>query len=100
MRSNAPVFCNLRGERLTRFGIRYLLAKYCRAAASISPSLSRKQLHPHSVRHSTAVFLLKSGVDLPSISHWLGHAGVTTTGRYAKVDLEMKRQALARAAIR
>ena len=47
--------------------------------------------------HSTAVFLLKSGVDLPSISHWLGHASVTTTGRYAKVDLEMKRQALARA---
>jgi integrase/recombinase XerD len=98
MRSNAPVFCNQRGERLTRFGIRYLLAKYCRAAALISPSLNRKRLHPHSVRHSTAVFLLKSGVDLPSISHWLGHASVTTTGRYAKVDLEMKRQALARAA--
>src|ERR1700730_17166576 len=98
MRSNAPVFCNQRGERLTRFGIRYLLAKYCRAAALISPSLNGKRLHPHSVRHSTAVFLLKSGVDLPSISHWLGHASLTTTGRYAKVDLEMKRQALARAA--
>ena len=100
MRSNTPVFCNLRGERLTRFGIRYLLVKSLPAcaAALISPSLSRKRLHPHSVRHSTAVFLLKSGVDLPSISHWLGHASVTTTGRYAKVDLEMKRQALARAA--
>jgi integrase/recombinase XerD len=97
IRSNAPVFCNQRGERLTRFGIRYLIAKHCRAAALISPSLNCKRLHPHSVRHSTAVFLLKSGVDLASISHWLGHASVTTTGRYAKVDLEMKRQALARA---
>jgi site-specific recombinase XerD len=54
MRSNAPVFCNQRGERLTRFGIRYLLAKYCRAAALISPSLNRKRLHPHSVRHYVA----------------------------------------------
>ena len=98
-RSNAAVFCNQRGERLTRFGIRYLLAKYCRIASGKSPSLTRKRLHPHSVRHSTAVFLLKSGVDLPSISHWMGHASVTTTGRYAKVDLEMKRKALARAAI-
>lgn len=96
--SPAAVFCNQRGERLTRFGIRYLLAKYCRIAAGKSPSLNRKRLHPHSVRHSTAVFLLKSGVDLPSISHWMGHASVTTTGRYAKVDLEMKREALARAA--
>ena len=97
-RSNAAVFCNQRGERLTRFGIRYLLGKYCRIASGKSPSLTRKRLHPHSVRHSTAVFMLKSGVDLPSISHWMGHASVTTTGRYAKVDLEMKRQALARAA--
>lgn len=99
MRSNAAVFCNQRGERLTRFGIRYLLAKYCRIAAEKSPSLTRKRLHPHSVRHSSAVFLLKSGVDLPSISHWMGHASVTTTGRYAKVDIETKRQALARASI-
>jgi integrase/recombinase XerD len=97
IRSNAPVFCNQRNERLTRFGIRYLLAKYCGTATRVAPSLKSKRLHPHSVRHSTAVFLLKSGVDLPSISHWLGHASVTTTGRYAKVDLEMKRQALARA---
>jgi integrase/recombinase XerD len=92
------VFCNQRGQRLTRFGVRYILSRYCRLAAKSTSSLNRKRLHPHSMRHSTAVFLLKSGVDLPSISHWLGHASVTTTGRYAKVDLEMKRQALAKAA--
>jgi site-specific recombinase XerD len=48
------------------------------------------------MRHSTAVALLKSGVDLSTISHYLGHASLTTTNRYAKVDLEMKRKAIAR----
>lgn len=39
----------------------------------------------------------QSGVDLPTIAHWLGHASVNTTNRYATIDLEMKRKALARA---
>jgi integrase/recombinase XerD len=56
----------------------------------------KKRLHPHSIRHSTAVALLKSGVALSTISQYLGHASPTTTNRYAKVDLEMKRQAIAR----
>jgi integrase/recombinase XerD len=97
LRSDAPVFCNQRGTRLTRFGIRYILAKYCQRAAAACPSLTGKRLHPHSMRHSTAIYLLKSGVDLPSISHWLGHANINTTNRYAKADLEMKRKALAQA---
>jgi integrase len=46
--------------------------------------------------HSTAVALLKSGADLSTISHYLGHANLNTTNRYAKVDLEMKRKAIAR----
>ena len=41
--------------------------------------------------------LLKSGVDPTTIAHWLGHASVNTTNRYATIDLEMKRQALAKA---
>jgi len=97
LRSNAPVFCSQRGERLSRFGIRYVLAKYCRRAAAACPSLAGKRLHPHSMRHSCAVYLLKSGVDLPTISHWLGHASLNTTNRYATADLEIKRQAIARA---
>ena len=69
----------------------------CRDAASDNtPTLARKRLHPHSMRHSTAVALLKSGVDLSTISHMLGHASPTTTNRYAKVDLEMKRKAIAK----
>jgi site-specific recombinase XerD len=97
LRSEARVFLNHRGMPLTRFGVRFILAKHLRRATSACPTLARKKLHPHSLRHSTAVHLLKSGVDLPSIAHWLGHASVNTTNRYATVDLDMKRRALAKA---
>lgn len=98
LRSEAPVFVNQRGQPLTRFGIRFILAKHFRRAAEHQPRLNTKRLHPHSLRHSTAVHLLKSGVDLTTIAHWLGHASVNTTNRYVTVDLELKRKALARAA--
>ena len=96
--SGEPLFRNHRGEPLTRFGVRYLLAKYCQAASATLPTLRGKRLHPHSMRHSTAVHLLKSGVDLVTISHWLGHASINTTNRYASVDLDMKREAINRIA--
>ncbi len=95
--ASTPLFLNHRGEPLTRFGVRYILARYCERARTICPSLSRKRLHPHSMRHSTAIYLLKSGVDLVTISHWLGHASINTTNRYATIDMEMKREAIAKA---
>jgi integrase/recombinase XerD len=95
LRSDMRVFLNHRGEPLTRFGVRYLLAKHFDRVRTDLASLSRKRLHPHSVRHSTAVALLKSGVDLSTISQWLGHESTTTTNRYATIDLEMKRRAIA-----
>jgi integrase/recombinase XerD len=97
IRDPLTVFTNHIGGPLTRFGARYLLAKYLRKAAQLRPSLGKKRLHPHSMRHSTAVHLLKSGVDLSSIANWLGHASINTTNKYATMDLEMKRNALARA---
>jgi integrase/recombinase XerD len=93
----APLFRNHRGEPLTRFGVRYLIRKYARRALSAAPTLAGKRIHPHTLRHTTAVHLLQAGVDLVTISHWLGHASVETTNRYAAVDLEMKRAALAKA---
>lgn len=96
LRSQACVFLNHRDQPLTRFGIRYILARCLGLACEDAPNLQKKRLHPHSVRHSTAVALLKSGVDLSTISHLLGHASPTTTNRYAKVDLEMKRQAISK----
>ena len=97
IRMPITLFTNHLGNPLTRFGVRYILAKYLRNAAEMQPSLAKKRLHPHSMRHSTAVHLLKSGVDLSTIAHWLGHASINTTGKYAAIDLEMKRQAIAKA---
>jgi site-specific recombinase XerD len=73
------------------------MAKHLRKAAETRPSLKKKRLHPHSMRHSTAVHLLKSGVDLSTIASWLGHVSVNTTNKYATLDLEMKRKAMAKA---
>lgn len=95
--SRDPVFLNHRGGPLTRFGVRYILNKYCAKACATRAPMSKKRLHPHSMRHSTAVHLLRSGVDMVTISHWLGHTSVNTTNRYASVDLKMKRDALAKA---
>lgn len=92
-----PLFRNHRGEPLTRFGVRYLIRKYARRTLSTTPTLAGKRIHPHTLRHTTAVHLLQAGVDLVTISHWLGHASVETTNRYAAVSLEMKRAALAKA---
>jgi site-specific recombinase XerD len=96
LRSESRIFLNHHGYPITRFGIRHILARCLNLACETAPNLRKKRLHPHSIRHSTAVALLKSGVDLSTISHLLGHASPTTTNRYAKVDLEMKRQAIAK----
>ena len=94
---SAPVFLNDRGTRLTRFGVRLILNKHLAKAAEQHASLKHKRLHPHSVRHSTAVNLLRSGVDLSTIAHWLGHVSVNTTNKYLSLDLDAKREALAKA---
>lgn len=89
------LFANRRGGKLTRFGVRYLLNKYLKASAAMVGTLQDKRIHPHSLRHSTAIYLLKAGVDFATISQWLGHASLNTTMKYARADLDLKRQALA-----
>jgi integrase/recombinase XerD len=89
-----PLFTNARGWPLTRFGVRYLLQKYVAAGSYAAASMRDKRIHPHSIRHSTAVCLLKSGVDFATISQWLGHASLNTTMRYARADIDLKRQVL------
>jgi site-specific recombinase XerD len=91
---NAALFINNRGDKLTRFGVYYLLRKHLIAAEAAAPTLREKRIHPHSLRHTTAVCMLKSGVDFATISQWLGHASLDTTMRYSKADIDMKRQAL------
>lgn len=90
----APLFVNRQGAKLTRFGVRYLLKKHVEAGATAIGTLREKQIHPHSLRHTTAIFLLKAGVDFATISQWLGHSTLNTTMTYARADLDLKRQAL------
>ena len=97
LRETVTIFSNHLGHPLTRFGVRYILENHLRQAAEECPSLMKKRIHPHSIRHSTAVHLLKSGVDLSTIASWMGHSSVNTTNKYATMDLEMKRQAIAKA---
>jgi site-specific recombinase XerD len=92
--AQAPVFVNRRGLALTRFGVRYLLRKHLVTTSTVANTLRGKRLHPHSLRHTTAIHLLKAGVDVVTISHWLGHAHLNTTMRYARADIDLKRQAL------
>lgn len=92
--SDAPVFRNHSGLPLTRFGIAHILAKYHRIASNQAPSLQKKKLTPHTIRHTTAMHLLQSGVEINVIRSWLGHVNLQTTHRYVEIDLTMKRKAL------
>jgi site-specific recombinase XerD len=89
------LFLNLRGEPLTRFGVYTLLKKRIGECTPALDSLRGRRIHPHTLRHTTAVHLLKAGVDFATISQWLGHASLNTTMVYARADLDLKRQALA-----
>jgi integrase/recombinase XerD len=63
-------------------------------AARSSPALRRRRVSPHVFRHSCAVALLQSGVDITVIRDYLGHASIATTIRYITTNLKMKRDAL------
>jgi len=89
------VFLNRCGQPMTRFGIHTLVERCAQKAAAVVPSLASKRVSPHTLRHTTAVFLLRSGVDINTIRAWLGHVSVNTTRVYAELDLEMKAKALA-----
>jgi site-specific recombinase XerD len=91
-----PVFLNRCGRSITRFGIHTLVERHAARAAKEVPSLAGERVSPHTIRHTTATHLLRSGVDINTIRAWLGHVSLTTTNVYAEVDLEMKARALAK----
>jgi site-specific recombinase XerD len=88
------VFINQRRGLLTRHGVRKIIKKHVARAAETLPSLRKKNLTPHSFRHSTAVHLLESGADINVLKAWLGHRSVKSTGRYLDLTLENHRQML------
>ncbi len=92
--SDKRVFLNRCAQPLTRFGIYGLVKRYAAKASEKEHSLRKKEVSPHTIRHTTAVFLLRAGVDINTIRAWLGHVSLDTTHIYAEVDLEMKTKAL------
>lgn len=93
-----PLFPSIRGERLSRDALEYLVRKHCLTASRACPSLAAKRVTPHTLRHSTAMDLLHHGVDQTVIALWLGHESVATTQIYIHADMRMKEKALARIA--
>ena len=85
------LFLNLRGTALGAAGIRYIVARY----SERSPSA--KNIHPHSLRHSFATHLVNGGCDIRVVQELLGHASLSTTQRYAHVDMERLKRTYAKA---
>ena len=93
---DAPVFRNQRGRPLRHESLEYLLARNVEIARTACPSLRKKRISPHTLRHTAAMTLLRNGVDRATIALWLGHESVQTTYIYLHADLELKEQAMAR----
>jgi integrase/recombinase XerD len=89
------VFLNRRKQPITRFGIYSAVKRNVLKSGKLIPTLLGKRVSPHTIRHATAVHLLRAGVDINTIRAWLGHVSLQTTNVYAEVDLEMKSKALA-----
>lgn len=92
---DSPLLPNARGNSMTRSGIAQRLRLAVKRATSAHPSLRSMRISPHTIRHTTAMHLLQSGVDLSVIAMWLGHETTQTTHQYLDADLETKKQALA-----
>jgi site-specific recombinase XerD len=90
-----PLFPNRFGQPMSRSGVEKRLQAAVRQASPHCPSLHNRTISPHVVRHSTAMHLLQSGVDLAVIALYLGHESVVTTHHYLQADLKMKECALA-----
>jgi integrase/recombinase XerD len=90
-----PVFRNRLGQPITRHGVHWMIRKHVRIAAVSHPTLLKRTISPHTIRHTTATHLLRSGVDINTIRAWLGHVSIDTTNIYAEVDLQRKAEVLA-----
>lgn len=95
--NNDYLFQNHSKDKFTREGITFILKKYVTLAKADKPEWYKINVTPHILRHSRAMALLHSGVDLIYIRDILGHVEIKTTEIYARIDGEMKRKALLKA---
>ena len=96
LRPASALLPNRNGTAMTRDNVIKRLALAVRAAAKVDPTLAKRRISPHTIRHTTAMHLLQSGVDISVIALWLGHESPVTTHHYVEADLAMKDRALAR----
>ncbi|RLA57548.1 MAG: integrase [Gammaproteobacteria bacterium] len=91
---NGPLFSNRYGDHISRSGVENRLRVAIATATKKCPSLKGRRVSPHTIRHTTAMHLLQSGVDITVIALWLGHESPSTTHQYVEADLAMKERAL------
>jgi integrase/recombinase XerD len=92
----APAFPSSRGGPLSRDAVERLVSRHQRTAQRHCPSLKRKKVTPHVLRHTAAMQLLRHGIDRSVIALWLGHESVETTQMYLHADLRLKEEALSK----
>lgn len=92
------LFLNAAGHAMTRAGFEYILAKHVTAAAIKKPSIAKKRVTPHVLRHTCAMHTLQATGDVRKVSLWLGHASLQSTEIYLRADPTEKLEALAKMA--
>ena len=92
--ADSPLFPNRRGKKMTRSAVAKRLTLTVSMAEKTCPTLKKRKISPHTVRHTSAMHLLQSGVDITVISLWLGHESIETTHMYLSANMEMKEKAL------
>jgi site-specific recombinase XerD len=93
---SAFLFPSTRGGRLSADAAQQLVARHVQAAHGACPSLAKKRVTPHVLRHTAAMELLQAGVDRALIAIWLGHESVETTQIYLDANLDLKEEILAK----
>jgi integrase/recombinase XerD len=89
-----PLFPTTRGTALGHDGLADLLNKHLATARRCCPSLIKKRITPHSLRHSLAMTLLRHGAGRAVIALWLGHESEESTSMYLHADMQIKEKAL------
>ena len=92
---DSELFLNAAGRAMTRSGFEYILTKHVATAAGKQPSIGKKRVTPHVLRHTCAMHTLLATKDVRKVSLWLGHASLQSTEIYLRADPTAKLEALA-----
>lgn len=92
----AFLFPSRSGGRMSADAVQDLVAKHVVVARKTCPSLERKRVTPHVLRHTSAMELMQAGVDRSMIALWLGHVSVETTQIYLDANMALKQEILAK----